>query len=454
MKKALYTLLVLGCSVATPLQVFAQSMPLPGGYNNSNYGSMQGAPFYEQCAGGDCCGTTSSTTVDGAGSGCGSPDDPEGNAKIAWNTLKSHGLSDSATAGILGNMKKESQFNTAADNKPLLQSLGLSNLIIDGMGCLGVVQWCGERQVALRDFAKEKDKDWKCIDLQMEFLWYEMTETEQASSDAQGNTLEIPLPDALNGADFARKSTFTGSGPGQAAMMFEAYFERSSQGRGEHLGRDKNANELYKEMTGKEPPSELEQTGSSVAVATNGSSSSGDGCREESISTGIMSAECKALVAKYEELFEAGRIIADAPERMEADLKNCTEDPIECGTGGKGGVNPYILRAVIGAVENTGTEPAKIWNFNTGHNCDGLNHPKGGASDIACNGNSSQGANDAEKKCNEMYKFFYDNYEELKLTELIWTYPPKEFSCGDPKNLCSVPGHADHIHVGINPATL
>ena len=203
-------------------------------------------------------------------------------------------------------------------------------------------------------------------------------------------------------------------------------------------------------MTGKEPPSELEKTGGSVAVATTGMSADASCATQASSSTGIPAPDCKALIAKFNELMDAGRITADDPSRMENDFKNCTEDPIPC----QGGINPYILRAYVAAVENTGTEPSKIWSFNTGHNCDGLNHPKGGAADIACNGNSSEGANDAEKKCNDMYKFFYDNYEELKLTELIWTYPPPEFSCADPKNLCNIAGHADHIHIGINPTTL
>ena len=425
----------------------AQGISQQPGYNNPNYGSSQVKPFYEPCSGeegSNCCQEASSTTTDGASAGCGSKDDPEENKKIIWNWFKAKGLSDSATAGIMGNMARESSFLPQADNGIVGYGGGT------GTGCRGLVQWCFERNTMLDTFAAERNKPWDCVELQLEYIWWEMTETTQGERDSQGNDLGIKLADALNGADFPLKGEYSGSGPSQAASIFHDFYERANKASGEHLGRGEAADEVYREITGKEPPAGLEVSGSSVATGT--ASSRGATCESANTGGGVPALECKALIDKFKELVAAGRIKENDPTRQAKDFENCTEDPIECGTGGGvGGVTPHILRAYIAAVENTGTETAEIWSFNTGHGCDGLNHPKGRAVDIPCNGNTSEGSETATKKCNDMYRYFYDNYEELQLSELIWTFPPKGFSCGDPKNLCYIDGHADHIHVGVNP---
>lgn len=417
------------------------------GYNNSNYGSTQGAPFYEPCSGeqgSSCCKEAGSTTADGASGGCGSKDNPEENKKIIWNWFKAKGLSDSATAGIMGNMAKESTFLPQADNGITAYGGGT------GSGCRGLVQWCFERNTMLTSFAAERNKPWDCVELQLEYIWWEMTETAQGEQDSQGNKLGIKLPDALNGADFPLKSSYKGTGPSQAASIFHDFFERANKANGEHLGRGEAANEVYREITGKEPPEGLEVAGTTAASGT--ASERGATCESVTGDKGMPSLDCTALIDTFKKLVAAGRIKEVDPARQAKDFENCTEDAIGCGTGaGPGGVSPQILRAYIAAVENTGTEPAQVWSFNSGHACDGLNHPKGRAVDIPCDGNASEGSETATKKCNDMYRYFYDNYEELQLSELIWTYPPKGFSCSDPKNLCHIAGHADHIHVGVNP---
>jgi hypothetical protein len=134
-------------------------------------------------------------------------------------------------------------------------------------------------------------------------------------------------------------------------------------------------------------------------------------------------------------------------------MQNCTTDQIECGTGGgKGGVHPRILRALVAGAANSGAGTVTQWNFNTGHDCDGLNHPHGMATDLYCIGNKSTSKGGqiktASDDCNKLFKYFYDHYDELGLTELIWQYPPPEYSCSDPKIMCHIAGHTDHIHVG------
>jgi hypothetical protein len=217
------------------------------------------------------------------------------------------------------------------------------------------------------------------------------------------------------------------------------------------------ADDIYKEYTGKT----VAPTQSLGSSGTDSGSSGGSGttdCPSSGAATdgAIPSEECQAVLKEYDELVASGKITTQDKwhtDNIDKDVKNCTTEQIECGTGdGKGGVHPRILRAVTAAAKNSGANTLTTWNFNTGHDCDGLNHPRGMAVDIYCIGNkgTAKGGSTrtATEDCNLLFKYFYDHYEELGLTELIWTYPPPEFSCSDPKIMCYVAGHTDHIHVG------
>lgn len=379
-------------------------------------------------------GTAASTKAGGGGGGgCGGTVDE--NKKQIWAFLKSKGLTDDAAAGIMGNMEQESTFNPKATN---------------GIGCRGVVQWCFGRNSggpdSLESFAAEKGTSWDCLGTQLEFMWYEMTETEQGNYNGAGEKLEIPLADALNGKDFSAKSKYTKSGSYNAAAIFHDYFERANTATGEHLGRGERADEIYKEFTGQSPDSSLLSSSSSGKETCPGSGSTNGP---------IPSEECQAVMAEYKSLVDSGKITyygEGNKEFVNKDLENCTTDQIECGTGGKGGVHPRIVRATVAAAKNSGASKLEQWNFNSGHQCDGLNHPRGMAIDIYCVGNKGTAkggvTRTASEDCNLLFKYFYDHYDELGLTELIWQYPPPEYSCGDPKILCDIPGHTDHIHVG------
>ena len=368
----------------------------------------------------------------GDGGGCGGT--KEQNQEQIWNFLRSKGLSEEAAAGIMGNMEQESGFMPTADNS---KTIGFTDN--SGKGCRGIVQWCHERNTGLDSFAAERGKDWDCLGVQLEYLWYEMTETDQGNRNGNGDTLEIPLADALNGADFSRKSNYTGSGAANAATIFHDYFERSNTAKGEHLGRADRAEEIYTDFTGKAP----ESVGTESSSTTN--------CVGANTYTGgIPSEECVALIEQYRSLVAAGKITYYGEGNrafVEKDLQNCTTNQIECGTVGMGGVNPRILRATVAAAANSGASTLQQWNFNSGHACDGLNHPRGMAIDIYCPGNDPNGQG-ASADCNSLYMYFYNNYSELGLTELIWQWPPDPNHCNEAKVSCTIAGHRDHIHIG------
>lgn len=394
----------------------------------SSYRQQNDILYYEE----GCQAATSSGSAaagPGGGGGCGS-DNPEENKKQIWSFLKSKGLSDEAAAGIMGNMEQESSFNPKATN---------------GIGCRGIVQWCFGRNDGLDSFAAGKGTKWDCLGTQLEYMWHEMTETEQGQYNGNGDHLEIPLVDALNGKPFSRSSNYTGSGAYNAGAIFHDYFERANTAKGEHLGRGERAEKIYEEFTGKS---------ADASLLGNASSSGGNACPGNGSPSGggIMSEECESLVKKYDTLEASGKIVAHSDgdsKSIDNDLKNCTTDQIECGTnGGKGGVHPRTLRAIVAAAENSGASRLDHWNFNTGHPCDEFRHPKGMAADIYCPGNKQATGEGASEDCNKLFIYFYDHYDELGITELIWQYPPKGYSCDDPKIMCSGAGdHTSHIHI-------
>jgi len=70
-------------------------------------------------------------------------------------------LSKHAVAGIVGNLYAESKFDTSA--------LG------DGDTSGGIAQWHADRFTNLKQFASQNGKDWRDLDLQLDFMWYELT---------------------------------------------------------------------------------------------------------------------------------------------------------------------------------------------------------------------------------------------------------------------------------------
>ncbi len=137
-----------------------------------------------------------------------------------WNFFKSQGLSDSATAGIMGNLQQESGLSTTAVNK--------------SSGATGIAQWMGGRLNNLKSYAKSVGTAWTDLNTQLEWLWKE-----------------------LNGADSTTKailnkyggiSGFNQMNASQSAKVFEEAFERSG---GSALSkRQSNAQSFYNRYSG------------------------------------------------------------------------------------------------------------------------------------------------------------------------------------------------------------
>lgn len=409
------------------------------GQNDILYTSTECAP---QAAGG-----TGTTAGGGPVGGCGGS--AEENKKQIWDFLLGKGLSESAAAGIMGNMQQESGFMPTADNG---KTMGFQDST--GKGCRGVVQWCHGRNSGLDDFAKQHGKSWDCLGLQLEYMWYEMTETEQGQVTASGEKLEIPLPDALNGKDFKAKGKYTDrSGPYAAAQIFHDYFERANTAKGEHLGRGDNADAIYKEMTGKNPGkfgggssggSAAPSESSSANDKVSDSESAGDGaCPTAGEDSGPVPGDCGGLVGEVEKMHKEGKLIMPQKPNQDKDLRNCTDGQVECGTdGGKGGVKKKFLQSFVTIIK-AAPGPVTLWNMNTGHMCDGLNHPKGKAVDIPCGAGTTP-----IEVCKKMIDFAISNKGSLGLTEILWQ---QNYRCGDGVD-CSVGGHDDHIHFGVGGA--
>lgn len=181
-------------------------------------------------------------------------------------------------------MEQESAFMPDADNK--IGQYGGSV----GVGCVGIVQWCFERIDGLANFAKERGKEWDCLGVQLEYMWYEMTETSQGRSTAAGQKLEIELPEALNGEEFSRKSHYYPAGnatPEGAARIFHDYFERANTANGEHLGRGERADKIFEELTGKS----VSSLSSSGSCKKESESEFGQGILQAAIEMGAWGAE-------------------------------------------------------------------------------------------------------------------------------------------------------------------
>ncbi len=216
----------------------------------------------------DECGPVNSSpgVAGSSGVGCGElgyrdgERDSQANKDQIWSFLKNKGLSDEAAAGIMGNMSKESAFMPDAQNGtgegegppggvgPTTEFNPGSST---GRGCIGLVQWCYSRAQGLVNKANAEGRDWRCLDMQLDYMWYEMTETSESQ-----------VMEPLKGA----------SSPAEAANIFHDIYERSNTATGEHLGRDTRAEDAYTEFTGKTPSADPTRSSSSA------NSSGGNDC--------------------------------------------------------------------------------------------------------------------------------------------------------------------------------
>lgn len=85
--------------------------------------------------------------------------DASENMLKTWKFLKGNGYSDEAAAGIMGNIAIESNFNPEA---------------VNSLGATGICQWYKGRATKLKNYASSKDKSWKSIDIQLDYLLVEL----------------------------------------------------------------------------------------------------------------------------------------------------------------------------------------------------------------------------------------------------------------------------------------
>ena len=92
----------------------------------------------------------------------------EGNVPIIWNKLQGLGFGDIHTAAIMGNMAIESGFD------PAISEIG-------GGGGFGLCQW-DDRKGNLAEYAQRAGKDPSDLDIQLQFIKYELQGSESAAA--------------------------------------------------------------------------------------------------------------------------------------------------------------------------------------------------------------------------------------------------------------------------------
>ena len=109
------------------------------------------------------------------------------------NFMKNKGLTTSQAAGIAGNLQSESNFDP--------------NAVGDNGTSYGIAQWHKDRFRNLKNWCKKNGLKWNTIDAQLEFLWWELQNSES------GALSKLKLE----------------NDPDQAAYVFAKYFERPSE---------------------------------------------------------------------------------------------------------------------------------------------------------------------------------------------------------------------------------
>ena len=156
----------------------------------------------------------------------------KGNAKDATYYLIQKGLSPTVATGIVGSMMQES----TPFLDPGIEEKG-------GGGGYGIAQWTGKRREALEAYAEDRGQPVSNFELQMDFLWDELTETKYRKYDTDSGKLSKPYRylDTMYHLDT----------PGDVASMFNRTVERSGEKSGSprDVNRREYAAELYDEIS-------------------------------------------------------------------------------------------------------------------------------------------------------------------------------------------------------------
>ncbi|QJI52488.1 tail tape measure protein [Psychrobacillus phage Perkons] len=157
-----------------------------------------------------------------------------------WNFFKGKGLSDGASAGIMGNLKLESGLSTTAVNK--------------SSGATGIAQWLGGRLAGLKTYATTLGTSWTDLNTQLEWLWKELNGAEATTKSILDKNGGL---DALNNMNAS-----------SAALLFEKAFERS--GGAALSQRKNNATDFYSKFSGTGVVNNSSATGTDAANIQQG----------------------------------------------------------------------------------------------------------------------------------------------------------------------------------------
>ena len=137
----------------------------------------------------------------------------EGNCLVICQFLREKGLPDVAIAAICGNIFGESGY------RPDAIEYDENGTTLEGRG---ICQWSFGRRENLFNFAKSKGKEWTDIQVQLEFLWMELT----TSYDLEGLKAQTDVE--------------------KATIFFHDDFERSAAGCGQN--RIDEAKRVYEQL--------------------------------------------------------------------------------------------------------------------------------------------------------------------------------------------------------------
>ena len=91
---------------------------------------------------------------------------PKDKPGYAYNYLINKGLSKEAAAGIVGNLQAESGLDTTIKGTA------------DDKGSIGIAQWHSGRKRGLLNFAKQQNRDYDDLDLQLDYIVHELDQPE------------------------------------------------------------------------------------------------------------------------------------------------------------------------------------------------------------------------------------------------------------------------------------
>lgn len=170
---------------------------------------------------------------------------PKQNAEKIWKKLMSLGFSEKAAAGIMGNFMMECSLDPTSESAD----------------ACGLAQWTGGNKKKIQDWAKRKNKDWKEIDVQLDFLWDDNTALtyQGANESTSGNCHNIHISaveickgikDAKSIKDvhsFAKADFAT---PSQAAEVWTWFHEVPRVCTSHVVERMKYAEDIYEKFKG------------------------------------------------------------------------------------------------------------------------------------------------------------------------------------------------------------